>query len=49
MGSTGGTDSILWLNNSYALIDINQIAEGQIKVLLKNSRFPPSFMLSEMF
>lgn len=34
MGSTGGIDSILWLNNCYALIDINRIAEAKIKVLL---------------
>ncbi len=39
MRSSSGTVSILWLNNSYTFIDINQIAKVKIKVLLKNLRF----------
>jgi hypothetical protein len=39
MGSSHHIYSTLWLNNSYAVIKINQIAKAKIKVLLKNLRF----------
>jgi hypothetical protein len=49
MRNSGGTVSILWLNNCCVFIDINQIAEAKIKVLLKKLAFCKLSMFSEMF
>jgi hypothetical protein len=49
MRSSGATVSILWLNNCYALIDINQITEAKIKVLLKNLHFASYLCFQKCF